>query len=140
MIELKINGHDLKEYGMRPVFGWFCNLIAPAPAKEYIKSKTRLRAGAKMFTPANRCLDDERQVTIPLGYQGRTYAQMYASLYNFVEMIKDNNGNCNLNTDYLPGVTFRMKYKNIAQMQESGGHLALFSLILDEPDPTDRAL
>lgn len=140
MSELRINGHDLSEYGMCPVLGWFCNLIAPAPVKEYITSKTRLKAGAKYFTPANRCLEDERQVQIPLGYKGGTRQQMYASLNALVNMIKANNGVCNLNTDYIPNITFRMVYKNIAQMQESGGRIALFSLTLVEPDPTNRAL
>lgn len=140
MIELKINGHNVTEYGMRPTLGWFCNLIAPAPVKEYITSKTRLKAGSKLFAPANRCVEDERQVQLPLGYQGGTRAQMYTSLNNFVNMLKANDGRVNINTDYLPGVTFRCYYKSITQLQESGGRMALFTLTLVEPDPTNRTL
>lgn len=138
--ELFINGVDVATYGFQPTSGWFCSLIAPAPAKEYIVSKSRLADGSKYLAPNNEVREDERTFTLPLGYEkpNGTRAQMYAALASLVEVLKNNGGRLVLTTPYLPNVTFKVYYKNITQLQEMNGHMALFALSLVESNPADR--
>lgn len=138
--ELLINGVDIANYGFQPTLGWFCNLIAPAPTKEYIVSKTRLADGSKYLAPNNEVKEDERTFTLPIGYRNAngTRAQMYSALVQLVDIFKQNGGLLTLTTPYIDGVVFRVRYKNITQLQEMNGHMALFSLTLVEPNPADR--
>lgn len=134
--DIKINGIDaFDRYGINLEDGALSTLMTPPPTKEFIESKSRLRHGKKILTKLVRY--DEREITLPFHIIAKSKAEFFQKYNLFCEEVLAN-GKFELTTKYQPDVVYRLVYLSCTQFRQFIREMAVFSLKVTEPDPTDR--
>ncbi len=133
--KLTINGKDAYS-----TWGLYFNgtaisaLMTPAPAKDYVTSKSRLVDGSIADFSTVRI--DARDVTLTFYISAKSEAAFLTQYASFCEELKK--GLLVLHTSYQPDVYYRLRYVSCSQFSEFNRELAEFALKLTEDDPSDR--
>jgi len=134
--DLTINGYDaFTRWGLNLEDGGVSALMTPAPSKTYIESKSRLNHGKKVLTSLVRY--DERELTLPFHIVAKTKDDFFSLYAKFCDEVLAA-GTFELQTRYVPDVVYRLVYLSCTQFSQFIQELAVFSLKVCEPDPTDR--
>jgi len=134
--DLTINGVDAFErYGLNLEDGALSTLMTPAPLKDFIESISRLKHG-KTVIPKNPKYDS-REITLPFHIVASTKDEFFEKYQKFCSEVLAN-GKFEIETRYQPGVVYRLVYLNCTQFRQFQQEMAVFSLKVSEPDPTDR--
>lgn len=137
--EVIINGKDVeKDFGL--VFGVDLSdaLLAPAAAKDLIKSKSRLEDGVRTIIPKEGLRLSDRDLILEIGIKAPTrsiFLQRYNSLLEFLR-----SGWLELQTTHIPDTIFRLHYVSCQQFTNYNSRIAKFILKLNEPNPANRGL
>lgn len=110
-------------------------ILAPAPNKQPVTNKNVVTDGAGMIgvTVGHK---DDRTVTIPMHIVApnkTTFDSYYDALCDLLD-----GGWVDIRLARRPNVTYHFVYIDCPQYNEYDGEMALFSLQLYEPDPTNR--
>lgn len=134
--DLTINGKDAyREWGMGFEDGALAALLTPAPMKEYVTARSRLRDGATVITDVATVKTDSRDVSLPFHIVAADADELmtrYAGLCS--ELAK---GKLELRTRWAAGF-FRLWYVSCSQMSLLRGGICKFTLKLTEPNPSNR--
>ncbi|SDO11605.1 hypothetical protein SAMN04487900_11023 [Prevotella communis] len=136
--DLIINNHDVfTDYGISMTQKGLSALMAPPPMKAVISSKSRQQHGKKVVNKDPKY--DERDLTLPIQLYARNTNDFFTKYANFCTQILAT-GYLEIKTRYQPTVMYRCNYLSCTQFDEFITECATFSLKLNEPDPTNRAL
>lgn len=115
------------------------SLMTPAPNKEHVENKSTLQHGKRLIRDASRTKKDERDVSLEMHLAAPDVSTFWARYDLFCSEVLDY-GFLELKNAHVPTKVFRMTYLKCSQFSEYMEQLAKFTLTLNEPDPTDRAL
>lgn len=136
--DIKINNADAFErYGINLEDGALSTLMTPPSMKEFIESKSRLQHGKKVITKLPKY--DAREITLPFHLIAKSKEEFFEKYRLFCNEVLSN-GKFELSTRYEPGVVYRLVYLNCTQFSQYIREMAVFSLKVVEPDPTDRSV
>lgn len=121
------------QYGMSFVDGAMVNLMAPAPIKERIQAKSRVRNGKVVVDDVKL---DERDLTLQFQITARTKTDFWANLNGFFSAL-EGDGTLNI-TLAINGNTYRLKYISCTQISSFASGIATFALKVNEPNPNNR--
>lgn len=134
--DLTINNYDaFDRWGINLEDGAISNLMTPAPMKEFIESKSRRKHGKNVITKSPKY--DSRDILLPFHLIAKTKEDFFQKYYLFCEEVLAN-GAFELKTRYQPGVVYRLIYINCNQFRQFIREMAVFTLKVSEPDPTNR--
>lgn len=135
--DLKINGKDAFErYGINIEDGALCSLITPPPMKEFVESTSRVRHGKSVIVKSPKY--DSREITLPFHLIAKSQADFFQKYDLFCSEVLSQ-GKFELQTKFQTGVVYRLVYLSCTQLRQFRQELAVFSLKVEEPDPTNRA-
>lgn len=136
--DVKINNADAFErYGINLEDGALSTLMTPSPMKEYIESKSRLKHGKAVITKFPKY--DSREITLPFHLIAKSKDEFFKKYHLFCDEVLSK-GKFELSTRYEDGVVYRLVYLNCTQFRQFIREMAVFSLKVVEPDPTDRSV
>lgn len=136
--DIKINNADAFErYGINLEDGALSTLMTPPSMKEFIESKSRLKHGKTVIAKSPKY--DAREITLPFHLIAKSKDEFFEKYRLFCDEVLSN-GKFELSTRYEPGVVYRLVYLNCTQFRQFIREMAVFSLKVVEPDPTDRAV
>ena len=136
--ELFINQRDAyMEYGISMEQTALSALMAPPPMKAVIESRYRTLHGKKVVNNAPRY--DSRDLTLAIHITARNREQFFQRYSKFCQNVLAN-GYLEISTKYQPNVVYKCLYVSCQQFSEFMTKYAVFSLKLNEPDPTDRTI
>lgn len=137
-VALTINDKNARTtWGIIPNTKLLSTLLMPPPAKDVIKSTSRLEHGSRVIIPETGKKKASRELTLEVGLQASSMTDFITKYNSFIEELTS--GWLNIRTDYAPGVTFRCHYLNCTQLTQYNGRLAKFILKLEEPNPNNRS-
>ncbi len=135
--DVTINGYDAyTRYGINLEDGALSALMTPAPLKDMVEGKSRLRHGKTVVTDSAKY--DSREMTLPLHLIAKDKEEFFQKYNLFCEEVLAK-GKFEIRTKYQSGVVYRLVYLSCTQFRQFMQELAVFSLKVEEPDPTDRA-
>ena len=135
--DLKINGKDAFErYGINIEDGALCALLTPPPMKEFVESTSRIRHGKSVIAKDPKY--DSREISLPFHLIAKNQTDFFQK-YNLFCTEVLSQGKFELQTKYQTGVVYRLVYLSCTQLRQFKQELAVFSLKVEEPDPTNRA-
>ena len=135
---LIINEHDAyTDYGISLEDSAMSSIMTPPPMKAVIESKYRKSHGKVTVNKTPRY--DERDVTLAMHINARTKDEFFSKYSKFCDEILST-GRLMIKTKYQPDVLYRFNYVSCTQFSEFNLEYAAFSLKLNEPDPTNRAV
>ncbi len=130
-----INGKDaFTQYGINLEDGALSALMTPAPMKDYIEGKSRMRNGKTVIANPRY---DSREITLPFHLIAADKTEFFGKYSLFCSEVLAG-GTFTLKTKYQSGVVYRLVYLSCSQFSQYCQSLAKFSLKVEEPDPTDR--
>ena len=136
--ELKINYKDAyEEYGISLEQTGLSALMAPPPMKTLIESKYRKLHGKRVINKTPRY--DARDLTLPIHLTARNKTDFFRKWAKFCNEVLAT-GYLEIITKYQPTIAYKCYYISCTQFSEFIGEYAVFSLKLNEPDPTDREI
>lgn len=136
--DVTINNADAFErYGINLEDGALSTLMTPPPMKEFIESKSRMKHGKTVIAKAPKY--DAREITLPFHLIAKSKEEFFQKYNLFCEEVLAQ-GKFELKTRYQPNVVYRLVYVSCTQFRQFIREMAVFSLKVSEPDPTDRAI
>lgn len=111
-------------------------LMTPAPMKEFIESKSRVRHGKVII--AKNPKYDSREITLPFHIVAKSKDEFFRRYQLFCDEVLSA-GTFELRTKFQPGVVYRLVYLSCIQFRQFVERMAVFSLKVIEPDTTNRA-
>ena len=136
--DVTINGKDAyTEWGINLEDGALSALMTPPPMKDYIESSSRLKHGTRILPENARC--DAREITLPFHIIAPDRAAFFENYKKFCNdvLLK---GVMEITTKYDKNVCYRLVYLSCTQFTQYVREMAIFSLKVKEPNPTNRAL
>lgn len=135
--QLYINNTDAwLEWGISLEDEALSALMTPPSVKDFVESASRLSHGKRVIVARPRL--DSRDVTVGFHLCASTRAEFFARYASFcAELAK---GSLAVWTEFQPDVEYHCVYSSCTQYSAYTGRLAVFSLRLTEPDPSDRAV
>ena len=134
--DLYINGHDAYTWwGLSFEDGAYSALLTPAPMKEYVENKSRLRHGKTVMAEHTKI--DERSLTLPFHITASSENDFLTKYGNFCSEVLAQ-GVFSVRTKFQPTVGYRLVYDSCTQFRQFMNRMAVFSLKATEPDPTNR--
>ena len=134
--DLKINNIDaFSRYGINLEDGALSTLMTPVPMKEFVENKSRLRHGKTVIAQSAKI--DSREMTLPFHLLAKTKEEFFQK-YNLFCQEVFSGGTFYIETKYQPGVVYRLVYLSCNQFRQFVREMAVFSLKVSEPDPTNR--
>lgn len=136
--DLFINDKDAYvNFGVSLLQGALNALLTPAPMKDFIESKSRLKHGSTVVDKTPRV--DSREVTLQVSMKAANesdYATKYAAFISELQ-----SGECKIRTRWQSGVVYRMHFQSCTQYSglSTGRPLVKMTLKFYEPNPTNRA-
>lgn len=112
------------------------SLMTPAPNKAVIENKNRAKNGKEVITKYPK--KDERDITMAFNLTAPNETEFFRRYEAFCSVL--DGGVLNICTCYQPSVVYRTLYVSCTQLTEYLREMALFSLRLNEPDPSNRTL
>lgn len=135
--DVKINNADAFErYGINLEDGALSTLMTPAPLKDFIESRSRVRHGKSVIAKDPKY--DSREITLPFHLIAKSKDDFFNKYNLFCEEVLAK-GKFELRTKYQSGVVYRLLYLSCTQFRQFMQGMAVFSLKVEEPNPTDRA-
>lgn len=135
--DVRINNIDAFErYGINLEDGALSTLMTPAPMKEFVESKSRVCHGKSVSTTNAKY--DSREITLPFHLIAKSKTEFFQKYSLFCTEVLAN-GSFELRTKYQPGVVYRLVYLSCTQFRQFMREMAVYSLKVEEPNPTDRA-
>lgn len=135
--DVTINGYDAYErYGINLEDGALSTLMTPAPLKDMVECKSRLRHGKTVVS--GNAKYDSREMTLPFHLIAKDWDTFFKQYSLFCEEVLAK-GKFEIRTKYQAGVVYRLVYLSCTQFRQFMQEMAVFSLKVEEPDPTDRA-
>lgn len=135
--DIKINNADaFGRYGINLEDGALSTLMTPAPLKEFIESKSRVRHGKSVIAKEPKY--DSREITLPFHLIAKDRDEFFQKYNLFCDEVLAK-GKFELRTKYQPGVVYRLVYLSCTQFSQFAQEMAVFALKVEEPNPTDRA-
>lgn len=148
--DITINGYDaFTRWGVNLEDGALSALMTPAPTKEFIETKSRTAHGKRVLTKTPRY--DSREITLPFHIIASTKEEFLEKYRLFCEEVLAP-GSFELKTRYEPERTvivsgqvvtreqpvYRLVYLSCTQFRQFIREMAVFTLKVSEPDPTNR--
>lgn len=134
--QLYINGKDAyTTYGIIMSDTALSTLMTPPPSKDYITNSSRLVDGKRVFKGNVKMA--EREMTLPFSMRAKDRDIFLSNYAKFCEEVLAK-GEMVLHTSFLPNIWFRCIYISCTQFSQFLREMALFSLKLNEPDPSNR--
>lgn len=136
--DVTINNADAFErYGINLEDGALSALMTPPPMKKFIESRSRLKHGKTVIAKVPKY--DDREITLPFHLIAKNKAEFFTKYNLFCEEVLAK-GKFELKTRFQPDVVYRLVYLSCTQFSQFIRKMAVFSLKVSEPDPTDRAI
>lgn len=136
--DVTINNADAFErYGINLEDGALSTLMTPAPMKEFIEVKSRVRHGKNIITKEPKY--DSREITLPFHIISKSKSEFFQKYNLFCDEVLAK-GKFEIKTKYQPNVVYRLVYISCTQFRQFIQEMAVFSLKVSEPDPTDRSI
>ena len=136
--DVTINNADAFErYGINLEDGALSALMTPPPMKEFIESRSRLKHGKTVIAKVPKY--DDREITLPFHLIAKNKAEFFTKYNLFCEEVLAK-AKFELKTRFQPDVVYRLVYLSCTQFSQFIREMAVFSLKVSEPDPTDRAI
>lgn len=136
--DVTINNADAFErYGINLEDGALSALMTPPPMKEFIESRSRLKHGKTVIAKVPKY--DDREITLPFHLLAKNKEDFFTKYNLFCEEVLAK-GKFELKTRFQPDVVYRLVYLSCTQFSQFIRKMAVFSLKVSEPDPTDRAI
>ena len=125
------------EYGVSLRMDAMAKLMTPAPNKEDVENSSDLENGKRVSRDTEDVRKDERNVNIEVNMTASSESEFLEKYAHFCSAVLDK-GYFDLKTIYWPGAVFRFTYLNCTNFQLNLDGIAIFTLALNEPDPTNR--
>lgn len=136
--DVTINNADAFErYGINLEDGALSALMTPPPMKEFIESRSRLKHGKTVIAKVTKY--DDREITLPFHLIAKSKTEFFTKYNMFCKEVLAK-GKFEIKTKYQPNVVYRLVYISCTQFRQFIQEMAVFSLKVSEPDPTDRAI
>ena len=136
--DVTINNADAFErYGINLEDGALSALMTPPPMKEFIESRSRLKHGKTVIAKVTKY--DDREITLPFHLIAKNKTEFFTKYNLFCKEVLAN-GKFELKTRFQPDVVYRLVYLSCTQFRQFIQEMAVFSLKVSEPDPTDRSI
>ena len=134
--DLYINGIDAyDEWGMGLEDGGVSVLLTPPGNKSYLKNTSRLEHGSRMMT--NNAKMEERELTLSIHFSAKSRNEFFVKYASFADVLKT--GVLDIELPRIqPGVTYHCVYISCSQFRQLIQGIALYTLRLIEPDPSNR--
>lgn len=111
-------------------------LRTPAPMKDNVENKSRLKHGKRVIYGSDTARVDERDLTLVIYIRASNQAQFDARFDSFVEELQK--GRIEIEIAERPGIIYRCDYKSASQFSQFNGRLGKLTLRVNEPNPKDR--
>lgn len=135
--DVKINGVDaFEQWGLNLEDGALSALMAPPAMKEYVESTSRSRHGKVIITDNAKYAS--RELTLPFHITARTKDAFFTKYQKFCDEVLSK-GAFTITTKYQPEVVYKLVYVSCTQFRQFQQKLGVFSLKVEEPNPTDRS-
>lgn len=135
--QLYINNSDAyTEWGISLEDEALSALMTPAAMKDYVESESRLQHGKRVIVSRPRL--DSRDVMLGFHLSATTRSEFLARYASFCDELAK--GSLAIWTEFQPAAEYHCVYNSCTQYSAYASGLAVFSLRLTEPDPTDRAV
>ena len=132
-----INDIDAFErYGINLEDGALSTLMTPPPMKEFVENSSRLQHGKRMMVLTPKY--DEREITLPFHLIAKSKEEFFQKYKLFCEEVLAP-GSFVLKTRFQPNVEYHLVYLSCTQFRQFIREMAVFSLKVCEPDPTNRS-
>ena len=136
--DVTINNADAFErYGINLEDGALSALMTPPPMKEFIESRSRLKHGKTVIAKVTKY--DDREITLPFHLIAKSKTEVRTKYNLFCKEVLAK-GKFEIKTKYQPNVVYRLVYISCTQFRQFIQGMAVLSLKVSEPDPTDRAI
>ncbi len=136
--DLTINGYDAyTRWGVNLEDGAVSALLAPAPMKENIQNKSRLKHGKASLN--NNPKSDARELSLPFHVVADTKAHFFEKYAAFCSEVLANR-RFTLQSVYIPNTVYTLDYVSCNQFGQYNQEMAKFVLKVEEPDPTNRTV
>lgn len=133
--ELFINGKDAyATWGISMDDTALSALMTPAPNKEFIENKSRMRHGKSII--AVNPNKDERDLTLQIHLTASDKTAFFERYNSFCAEL--DTGVLEIRTIYQPDVVYRTIYISCSQFSEFAQGIGKFVLKLNEPNPKNR--
>ncbi len=103
--------------------------------KELVENKNRLRHGKQVLRTTARM--DEMDYTLPFHIVASS-KEDFESKYNSFRAEVLQAGYFDIRTSWISDATYKFTYQSCTQLTQFRGEMAVFSLKVNEPDPSDR--
>lgn len=137
--ELFINGKDaFSTWKVSMDTKGLSALMTPASAKSYVEDESPLEDGTRIVDDRQNgevCIN-ARDINLTMHIKGKSKDEFFNNYLSFCQELKK--GYLEIKTKYQPDITYKCWYANCSQFTEYNGELAMFTLKLREPNPTDR--
>lgn len=135
--DVTINNIDaFDRYGINLEDGALSVLMTPSPMKEFIESRSRLKHGKTVIAKSPKY--DSREIALPFHLIAKNKTDFFAKYKLFCDEVLSK-GKFELKTRFEPDVTYRLVYISCTQFRQFIREMAVFSLKVSEPDPTNRS-
>lgn len=135
--QLKINGKDaFIEWGISMDNQALSALMTPAGMKPSVTSKSRLEHGKRVLMDSERAKVDERDITLNFNLLADSEQEFFDRYSRFCQELAT--GQLNIETSFQPGIVYKCLYLSCTQFREYWRGIGMFTLRLNEPNPTDR--
>lgn len=134
--DLYINGKDAYDtWGLSLSDGSFFDLIAPAPTKDVIESKSRLEHGKRVITDSVKA--DERTLNLDIHMSAK---DADALLANYTALCEDVllGGLFHIRTKYQDDVEFHLLYQQCSSTSGVVDGIIKLTIKCNEYDPSNR--
>ena len=110
-------------------------LMTPAPHKEYITDESRLEHGRRIIVDSKIA---SRILNLPVHIKAPNKELFYQRYLSFCEVLEK--GDIHIKTKYQPEIVYKCVYVDCKQYSQFRQEMAHFTLILEEPNPSDRRM
>lgn len=136
--DLYINGKDAyTEWGLSLSDGAYFDLIAPAPSKDFIESKSRLEHGKRVITDNPKV--DERTLNLEVHMSASNSDTLIENYTAFCEDVLET-GLIHIRTKYQNKVEFHLIYEQCSSTSGVVEGLIKLTLKCVEYDPSSRSV
>jgi hypothetical protein len=131
--ELFINNRDAYSvWGISMDSSSLSALMTPAPNKEFIENKSRLKNGKQVITTNPKV--DERNITLTFNMTAKDETEFFERYNSFCQELAT--GILNIKTKYQPDIVYRTIYLSCSQFTQFMRGIGRFSLKLVEYNPS----
>ena len=134
--DVTINGSDAyTTWGINFEDGALSALMTPPSLKPFIENNSRLVHGKRVI--AKQPKFEAREIVLPFHIVASSTSDFLSKYADFCSNVLAN-GTFTLSSRYQSGVLYHLVYVSCTQFRQFDRKVAVFSLKVTEPDPTNR--